>query len=134
MVAAGPTGPRTASSRRQWTAPFCNGQQGVGGEACLTGEDAGDLGSHRRRRGPRRGVVGELGGEVAGLRDFGVVELGGTNEGADDSLKVDAREAEPVGLGQRRRLFVQITGCNRSSSSSARMIRSLHSVGIVKAA
>jgi hypothetical protein len=38
-------------------------------------------------------VVGELGGEDAGLRDFGVVELGGTNEGADDTL--EAREAEP---------------------------------------
>ena len=50
-------------------------------------------------------VVGGLGGEVAGLRDFGVVELGGTNEDADDTLKVDAREAEPGGLGQWRLSF-----------------------------
>ena len=86
---------------------LCNGQQGVGGEACLTGEGPGGLGIEAIDAVAVlvAVVVGELGGEVAGLRDFGVVELGGTNEGADDTLKIDTREAEPGGLGLWRLSF-----------------------------
>ena len=84
---------------------LCNGQQGVGGEACLTDEGAGGLRIEAidAVAVPVAVVVGKLGGEVAGLR--GVVELGGTNQGADDTLNIDTREAEPGGLGLWRLSF-----------------------------
>src|SRR5208337_2343257 len=77
---------------------FGGGLQRVGSQAGLGGEPTG-AGSLRLEAVDAVAVlvaivVGELAGEVAGLRDLGTVErrctVSGTDEGTDDPLQVDA--------------------------------------------
>ncbi len=75
------------------------GKQSVGGEARRGGEASGTCGPGIEAEDALAVlvaiIVGEPGGEVAGLGDFAAVERSGTmrraDEGADDALKVDTK-------------------------------------------
>src|SRR5208337_2754814 len=88
---------------------FGGGLQRVGGQAGLGREPAGAGGLGLEAVHAVAVlvaiVVGELAGEVPGLRDLGAVErcraVGGTDEGADDPLQVDAHGGVVDGRLQR---------------------------------